>query len=182
MIYSNKVKFLPTVLPQAAKLPGTSGLLKKTIFWEKVLPQAAKLPGTSGFFKKVNFLPKVLPQAAKLPGTSGIFKKNRFLEKSAPGSEAAPDKWLHQRGVDFWKKLSRFSGKDVLPQAAKLPGTSGLFKRKSGFCKSSAPGSEAARDKLLLQKKHFCQKFCPRQRSCPRQVASSKKSIFCQRF
>ena len=60
-------------------MPGRSGFFKKVDFLEKVLPQAAKLPGTSGFFKrKVNFLPKVLPQAAKLPGTSGLFKKSNF--------------------------------------------------------------------------------------------------------
>ena len=48
-------------------------LIKKIDFLEKVLPQAAKLPGTSGFFKtQINFLPEVLPQAAKLPGTSGF--------------------------------------------------------------------------------------------------------------
>ena len=61
------------ILPQAAKLPGTSGFFKKVNLLPKVLPQAAKLPRTSGFFKKtVNFLPKVLPRAAKLPGTSGF--------------------------------------------------------------------------------------------------------------
>ena len=35
----------------------------------------------------------------------------------------------------------------VLPQAAKLPGTSGLFKKNHLLRESSAPGSEAARDK-----------------------------------
>ena len=99
---------------------------KRVILSEKVLPQAAKLPGTSGFFKKSpilrkssapgseaardkwliqkknNFLPKVLPQAAKLPGTRGLFKKNHILRKSsAPGSEAARDKLLLQKKVIF---------------------------------------------------------------------------------
>ena len=102
---------------------------KKVGFWEKVLPQAAKLPGTSGFFKgkidflkknsaagseaapdkllrlqkKSNFWNKNLPQAAKLPGTSGLFKKKvRFLrKKTAPGSEAAQDKWLVQKKTFF---------------------------------------------------------------------------------
>ena len=64
-------------------------LPKKVEVLEKVLPQAAKLPGTSGFCKKADFLVardkwllqkktisiKNLPQAAKLPGTSGFFKK-----------------------------------------------------------------------------------------------------------
>ena len=39
-----------------------------------------------------------------------------------------------------------------MPQAAKLPGTSGLFKKNPNFEKSSAPGSEAARDKWFVQK------------------------------
>ena len=135
-------------MPQAAKLPRTSGFFKKNRFsgkktglgreavWDKWLLQI-----------KVNSLPKVLPQAAKLPGTNGFFKKNRF-----PGK--------------------------VLPQAAKLPGTSGLLRNKNPvsektFCprqrscpgqvaclkkirflrKSSAPGSEVARVKWLVQKK-----------------------------
>ena len=50
--------------------------------------------------------------------------------------------------------------------------------------RSSAPGSEAAQDKWLLQKKSFFEnKFCPRQRSCPGQVASStNKSVFEKKF
>ena len=72
VVSSKKVKFLPTVLPQAAKLLGASGFLTKSrLSGKNVLPQAAKLHGTSGFFKKEN-LPKVLPQAAKLPRTSGF--------------------------------------------------------------------------------------------------------------
>ena len=51
-------------------------LQKKMIFEKNNLPQAAKLPGTSGLFKKSRSSEKkVLPQAAKLPGTSGLFKK-----------------------------------------------------------------------------------------------------------
>ena len=70
---------------------------------------------------------------------------------SAPGSEAARDKWLVQKKSDVLEK--------VLPQAAKLPGTSGLFKKKVGFLrKSSAPGSEDARDKWLVQKIGFLRK------------------------
>ena len=46
-----KVNFLETVLPQAAKLPRTSGFFKKNDFWKKVPPQAAKLPRTSSFLK-----------------------------------------------------------------------------------------------------------------------------------
>ena len=51
-------------------------LLQKNDFWKKVLPQAAKLPRTSGLLKKmISEKKKQLPQATKLPGTSGFFKK-----------------------------------------------------------------------------------------------------------
>ena len=64
---------------------------------------------------------------------------------------------------------SRILEKKVLPQAAKLPGTSGVFKRKVRlFRKSSAPGSEAARDKWLVQKSAICEKkFCPQAATLP---------------
>ena len=58
---------------------------------------------------------------------------------SAPGSEAARDKWLLKKKVDFLE--------EVLSQAAKLPRTSGFFKKKSYFAKRPAPGNEAAQDK-----------------------------------
>ena len=88
-----------------------------------------------------------MPQEAKLPRTSGFFKEK----------------------VDFLKK--------VLPQAAKLPRTSGFFKTNRISGEKSAPGSEAAQDKWFLRKKKSFsgKRFCPRQRSCPGQVASSKK-------
>ena len=55
-LFPYKVKVMEKVLPQAAKLPGTSGLFKINPSFEKeVLPQAAKLPGTSGLFKKMIF-------------------------------------------------------------------------------------------------------------------------------
>ena len=141
-----KVRFLRKVLPQAAKMPGTSGSFKNKVdFLEKALPQAAKLPRTSGFFKneidflekkfcpwqrscpgqvvsskKVDFLEKVLPQAEELPRTSGFFKKKTFSGKeSAPGSEAARDKWLLLQKSLILRRSSA--------QAAKLPGTSGVF-------------------------------------------------------
>ena len=84
-------------------MPGSEEVAssKKINFLQKALPQAAKLPGTSGFFKKVDFLRKVLPQAAKLPGTSGLLKKNIFRNSSAPGSEAAGDKWFVQKKLIF---------------------------------------------------------------------------------
>ena len=81
-------------MPQAAKLPGTSGFFpKKFDFLEKVLP--AKLPRTSDVFKKVRFLRKKLPQAAKLPWTSGSFpQKIISVNNSTPGSEAVQDTWF----------------------------------------------------------------------------------------
>ena len=100
---------------------------KKIEFWEKVLPQAAKLPRTSGFFKqksqfsakssvpgseaardkwllkkKVDLLEEVLPQAAKLPRKSCLLKKTQKM-------------------------------RTALPQAAKLPGTSGVLTKKFDF-------------------------------------------------
>ena len=67
----------------------------KNGFQEKNLPQAAKLPGASGLFKqKVRLLRENnnnLPQAAKLPGTSGFFKKNRISEKKiCPRQRSCP--------------------------------------------------------------------------------------------
>ena len=81
-----------------------------------------------------------------MPRTSG-FKKKQFSEKkTAPGSDAAQDKWLVQKNVSFLNKK--------LPQAAMLPGTSGLFEKKVRFLrKTSAQDSEAARDKRLVKQK-----------------------------
>ena len=99
-LLQKNIDFLEKVLPQAGKLPGTSGLFKQIVLGKKVLPQAAKLPRTSDFFQKKRL--KVLPQAATLPGTSGFFQKSlKFEKKSAPGSEAARDKWLVQKQVSF---------------------------------------------------------------------------------
>ena len=111
-------------------MPGTSDLFKEGVrFLRKSSAPDSEAARDKGLVQKKTFFgEKVLPQAAKLPGTRGLFKKIYFFEKK------------------------------VLPQAAKLPGTSGLSKKKSHFLrKSSAPGSEAARDKWLLQKKksHF---------------------------
>ena len=166
-MFSLKNIFFEKNLPQAAKLPGTNGffkkysfcqksalgnfaardkwLLQKSRFLEKVLPQAAKLPGTSGFFKKKSiFWNKFCPRQRSCPEqVASSIKKQLSANSSAPGSEAAQDKWLLQK--------SRFL-KKVLAQAAKLPGTSGFFK------------------KMI-----FWKQFCPRQRSCPGQEASSKK-------
>ena len=82
-----------------------------------------------------------------MPRTSGLLKKVIYIRKSsAPGSEAAQDKWLLQKKVGFLRTSSapgyeaaldkRLLQKRidflvrVLPQAAKLPGTSGSFKDK----------------------------------------------------
>ena len=89
-------------------------------------------------------------------------------KSSAPGSEAAWDKWLLQKKSYAEKKvlpqaakLPEASGlfkrliffRRVLPQAAKLPGTNGWFKKVIFLRKSSARGSEVARDKWFVQKK-----------------------------
>ena len=86
-----------------------------------------------------------------MPGISGFFKKKaHFLRrKFCPRQRSCPGQ------VASSKKGSYFEEK-VLPQAAKLPGTSGLSK-KTRFSGNT---------------------FCPRQRSCPGQVASSKRSEF----
>ena len=94
------------VLPQAAKLPGTSGSFppKSQISEKTVPPQAAKLPRTSGFLQKKLNSWKNLPQAAKLPRTSGLFKKKSFVEKkfcprqrSCPGQGACPKKTVFKK-------------------------------------------------------------------------------------
>ena len=131
-------------------------------FEKKVLPQAAKLPGTSGLFKNNHVLrKKFCPRQRSCPGHVACLKKVIFKRSPAPGSEAARDKWLIQK-KHFLRK--------VLPQAAQLPGTRGLFKNKKNMFlrKSSAPGSEAARDKSLLQKHvDFLAKVLPQAAKLP---------------
>ena len=69
------------------------GFLRK-----KVLPQAAKLPGTSGLFKKTQFFgKKFCPRQRSCPGQVACSKKTYVEKSSAPGSEAARDKWLVQK-------------------------------------------------------------------------------------
>ena len=64
---------------------------------------------------------KFSPPATKLSGTSGLFKRSPMFEKKfCPSKEAARDKW-------FLPKKVNLTEKEVLPQAAKLPGTSGFF-------------------------------------------------------
>ena len=85
------------MLPQAAKLPGTSGLFKKNHILRNSSAPGSEAARDKWLVpkKKSHFENKVLPQAAKLPGTSGLLKKCHALRKgSAPGSEAARDKWL----------------------------------------------------------------------------------------
>ena len=76
---------------QAAKLPTTSGLLKK-IYFEKICPRQRSCPGQVACSKKNSFFEKnVLPQATKLPGTSGLFKKIGFFEKQfCPRQRSCP--------------------------------------------------------------------------------------------
>ena len=92
------------MLPQAAKLPGTSGFLKNSqISANSSAPSSEAARGKWLRKQKIAFQEKVLPQAAKLPGTSGFFKKKLISEKqsSAPGNEAARDKWLLQKKSGF---------------------------------------------------------------------------------
>ena len=136
-VASSKKKhcFLETKsLPQAAQLPGTSGFFKKKmIFWAKICPRHRSCPGqvarsrTSGLFKKSQILDKKFcPRQRSCPGQVVSSKKTQFSGKSsAAGSEAARDKLLLIKKVDFLEK--------VLPQAAKLPGTSGFLLEKYDF-------------------------------------------------
>ena len=66
----------------------------------------------------------------------------------------------------------------MLPQAAKLPRTSGFFKKKHDYWKRSAPGSEAAPDKWLLQKKgKFLEKVLPQAAKLPGTSGLFKKNV-----
>ena len=74
---------------------------KKVNFLLKVLPQAAKLPGTSGFFQKNDFLEKSSAPGSEAAWDKWLLQTKRFSGKraisgksSAPGSEIARDKWF----------------------------------------------------------------------------------------
>ena len=74
----------------------------------------------------------------------------------------------------MFKKNLISEKKKVLSQAAKLPGTSGLF--NTSLRLSSAPGSEAARDKWLVQKIiRFLRKVLPQAAKLPRTSGLFKK-------
>ena len=92
---------------------------------------------------------RLCPRQRSCPGQVACSKKVRILsKKTAPDSEAARDKWLVQKSPNFEKQICprqrscprhvvcykkiRFR-ETVLPQAAKLPGTSGLLKKRSDF-------------------------------------------------
>ena len=90
---------------------------KKSDFGESVLPQAAQLPWTSGLLKKSQILEKThLAQAAKLPRTSGFFQKVALLEKFCPRQRSCPGQVVSSE--------TKIISEEVLPQAAKLPRTS----------------------------------------------------------
>ena len=77
MASSKKIDFLAKVLPQAAKLPRTSGFFKtKSKLSGNSSASGSEAARDKWFLQKkqINFLAKVLPQAAKLPGASGFFK------------------------------------------------------------------------------------------------------------
>ena len=113
-------------------------------FEKTVLPRAAQLPWTSGLFRKSHFMEKnTAPGSAAARDKWLVQKQVWFLRRSsAPGSAAAPDRWLVQKKSEIGEQvLPRTSGffpkvkflEKNKPQAAKLPGTSGFFrKNKSG--------------------------------------------------
>ena len=88
------------------------------------------------------FWKKICSRQRSCPGQVTSSKTLDFLGKVLPQAAQLP-----QTG-DFFKKM--ISGK-VLPQAKQLPQTYDFFKKKLIFWKSSAPGSEAARDKWFVQ-------------------------------
>ena len=146
-------------------------LQNKSIFCQRFCPMQRSCPGQVVCSKRSHILRKSSAPGSEAARDKWLLRKKSVSSKSsAPGSEVARDKWFVQKKVRFLRK--------VLPQAAKLPGTSGLSKKKrpifeTKFCprqrsclgqvacskkghvsrKSSAPGSEAARDKWSLQKK-----------------------------
>ena len=129
--------------------------------------------GTSGFKKNSrNFEKQVLPQAARLSRTSDSLKKSRIFEKKfCPRQRSCPGQVACSKKVEILRK--------VLPQAAKLPGTNGLFKevrflRRKKVLPQAAklPGTSG-----LLKKSPISEiKFCLRQRSYPGQVARPRES------
>ena len=90
---------------------------------EKLCPRQRICPGQVASSKQKSIFWK----KSSAPGSEAVrdkwppsSKKNQFSAKSsAPGSEAARDKWLLIEKVDILEK--------VLPQAAKLPRTSGFL-------------------------------------------------------
>ena len=135
-------------------------------------PTTFLLPGSPGknVYGLGGPLPSNTPSVAKLPGTSGFFQqKSQISGKNiAPGSEAAQEKWFFPKKVKFLEK--------VLPQAAKLPGTSGSFPQSQISGKKLPQAAKLpGRSGSFPKKSNFWKKFCPSQRSCPGQVASSKK-------
>ena len=122
-----------------------------------------------------------MPQAAKLPGTSDLFNKKHvtFKKKFCPGQRNCP-------GQVVSSNKTRFSGEQKLPQAAELPRTRGFFKQKVNFLEKVLPqAAQLPRTGEFFKKKRliFWKRFCPRQRSCPGQVTSSKEtSIFWKKF
>ena len=113
------------------------------------------MPQTSDFSKRVRFL--------GLDPGPGLGRKNKLKRrKKKEGTEESKRRKRRKKkedGKNSKKKAERRQNKvgkrmkKVLPLAAQLPQTSDFFKTKS----------------------NFWQKFCPRQRSCPGQVISSKK-------
>ena len=110
---------------------------------------------------------------------STLYPDNQVSEKNVPGSAAAPDKlFLTKKKSDFWKTIR--------PWQCSCPRQVECSKKQFFLRNSSAPGSAVAQDKWLVQTRKvgiLRNKFCPRQRSCPRTSGLFKKSpIFEKRF
>ena len=94
-------------MTQAAKLPRTSGLFKKTISEKTFCPRQRSCPGQVACSKKSDFRERVLPQAAKLPVTSGLFKKSPISEKKfCPRQRSCPGQVACSKDVGFFIKSS----------------------------------------------------------------------------
>ena len=151
MACSKKVRILRTSSAPGSEAARDKWLVPKSRNFEKTFyPRQRSCRGQVVSSKKsMIFEKKFCPRQRRCPGQVACSQKNRFLRRSpAAGSEAARDKLPVQKKFRFLRKRSTpgseaagtpgFCSKSpflekVLPQAAKLPGTSGLFQKKSEF-------------------------------------------------
>ena len=171
---------------------------KKSQLQEKVLPRQRSCPGQVVCSKKSpDFEKKFCPRQRSCLGQVVCSKQSpNFEKKFCPRQRSCPGQ------VVCSKKSPNFE-KKFCPRQRSCPGQAVCSEKSSNFEKKSATGSEAARDKWFVQKTIVFKKklpqaaklhgtsglfeknekqFCPRQRSCPGQVACSKKSYFEKKF